>query len=240
MAISFFAMFLFMERTGVLTPGGPTQSILPALNIMIIMPTIMTAGLLAMRRARMSQELLLPMSRRQYIDGLLQALARNACWAWAATHVALIALIAATSPELLTLSFIVQLTALSLAAQLLAFGTLTWSASCASGGKRLALMLLAVLLVSLPVVFGIAMLGGPSISRDEAVAKALAAAAIREDYPPELREQLEASTRESAIAQWERNRPSPLGLWTTVAATAVVGLAFTVYARQRWLKQELA
>ncbi len=240
MAGSFFVMFLFMERTGVLKAGGPTQSILPALNIVMIMPTLMTAGLLAMRRARMSQELLLPMSRRQYINGLLQALARNSAWAWVAAHVALIGLIAATSPNLLTLVFLVQLAALSLAAQLLAFGSLAWSAIFTSAGKRLSLMMMAVVLVSVPVFVGMAMLGDVATSREEAVADALAAAKIRADYPPELREQLEASTRESAIAQWDRRRPSPLGLWSTVGGTAVVGLALTAYARRRWLEQELA
>ena len=92
--------------------------------------------MLAMRRARMSQELLLPLTRRQYIDGVLAAAARSALTGWIPVHGALIALIIVATSMTVDVAFVAALTALSLGVQIYGFSVMAKIAQNPSGGSR--------------------------------------------------------------------------------------------------------
>jgi hypothetical protein len=134
MGAMFFIMFYMMSRSGMFSAKGAG---VPSYNIMMIMPAMATGGMLAMRRARMSQELLLPLTRRQYIDGVLAAAARSALTGWIPVHGALIALLLATTSALVDAPFVATLTALSLGVQIFTFAVMARSAQNPSGGSRM-------------------------------------------------------------------------------------------------------
>lgn len=247
-ALMFFAMLYFMTRTGLMSGQGTTRSILPSLNMMIIMPTMMAGGMLMMRRGRMAQELLLPLSRRDYVDGLLAAAAWSSLVTWLSMHAALLALLAALSPEMLTPALVAGLTALSLAMQLCAFGITALISPNVSGGKRMALMMGVVFIVVIPLMLGIEMIGHPGVTREEAVAQAFAEETRQHaTLPADVREQIAkdqrqiARTKRHAEENWEQSQPwHAAWLWSTIAVTATIGLVATHRGRRRWQNYELA
>jgi hypothetical protein len=102
-------------------------------------------------------------------------------------------------------------------------------------------MIIAMWVISVPLVVGVERLGGPPISRDAAVARALteARASFRDDWPPEVRTAVEESVRQSTIQRWEGDQPAPKVAWAMVALMTVAGGALLFDARRRWLNLEL-
>lgn len=206
-------------------------------SMMIAMPTVLAPGALMMRRGRMPQELLLPLSRRAYVDGLLKAVARNAAMTWSMTQVAILALIALLSPQTMSASFILALTVLSLSAHLYAFGVFTWIAQTQSAGRRL----LATLLVSLPAMGALS--GGIKAS-------------VAPPPPPYIHAPLPASFGEGLTAeqrtmieqfhqrqdeQLRKSRETNSAMaWGIAAALGSTGAVCTVISRRKWLDLELA
>jgi hypothetical protein len=107
-----------------------------ALVIPMAFPAMTTSGLLAIRRTRMAFELLLPLTRRQYFDGVLAAAARSAFISWIPTHGAIIALIFFTTSIRVDPPFVVDLTALSLGFHVCAFSIMARIAQIPSGFLR--------------------------------------------------------------------------------------------------------
>lgn len=157
MSLIFFATLWIMSQTEVFQRGDAPAAVLPALNIMMIMPAMTAFGMLAMRRPRMPQELLLPLTRTQYIDGLLVALGRSVGIAWITVHASLLALLAVIAPGLLTWQFVGALTALSLSSQLYAFGVVTRVTQIPQGGKRLVMLMVGLIpaMVAMAVSLGV-------------------------------------------------------------------------------------
>jgi hypothetical protein len=206
---------------------------------MIIMPAIMTGQFLAVRRARMPQELMLPLTRRQYVDGLLVAVARSSLVVWLTVHAALLGLLWVISRATLTGPFVLALTALALATQIYAFGAMTRTAQILAGTKRMIVMMLALMPAMFAVSVGLDSLGDPGLTRDEALRRARESATTTVDMPAEYREHLEERLQRQATRMWDRERPRPKRLWIATGLMAVAGGALTLHSRRRWLELEL-
>jgi hypothetical protein len=144
MAAIFFIVLWLMSQSFMRTASNPA-AVVPSLNVLIIMPAITTLYLLAARRTYMAHELERPLSRRQYIDGLLRAAARHVLVGWLVVHLTVIVLLAIVAPSILTWPFALAITALSLGTQIYGFGAMSWTALTLQGGKRIVLMLVVLI-----------------------------------------------------------------------------------------------
>lgn len=247
-ALSFLVVYLLMARTTLIPRNRGADGIMPMLPTMVLMPSLMAAGLLALRRGKMAQELLLPLDRGAYVDGLLWAVARFTLIIWLPTHGAVLALIRLQSPEMLTPGFVIGLTALSLAIQAFMLGVTLNISPNLSGGKRVVLGIVVMFVAIIPLIVGVKALGNPGVTRQDVLAEWEARdAADLSKLPEEVRNQLEddprrlAQTRRNAAMAWERTRPWPSAwIWTTVGLTAAIGAIATQASRRRWRHFELA
>ncbi len=120
----------------------------PTALIFTFMGPAISTQLLAMRRARMQTELLWPMTRRQYIDGLFRIVAVEAMEVWIVTMGLLGASVAALIPELLRADYVVGLGVATLVSLVVAFGLSTLVALIESGTKRMLLLIVGLYLVA--------------------------------------------------------------------------------------------
>jgi hypothetical protein len=160
------ALWLVSQSALTAKVSSHVNAVLPSFIFFLVMPTFASASGLLMRRARMPQELLLPISRREYVGGLLKRLANGAIVSWAVAHLAMLSLVALLDRSALTWSFAAALTALSVGIQVYAFGAQTGAASIQRGGKRNVVMAAALTPALLAAVIGLTALTGPTTSRE--------------------------------------------------------------------------
>jgi hypothetical protein len=106
-------------------------------------PALNVSQMLAMRRARMSQELMLPLTRVQYIDGLLSVAAKATAIMWLSLHV-ILGVVVFSSTELPPPSTTVLYVAASLCVQPYLFGVNAYTARFQSGTTRIVLAMIAM------------------------------------------------------------------------------------------------
>jgi hypothetical protein len=109
------------------------------------MASMVPGQLLAMRRSRMSHELMLPLSRREYIDGLLYALMRSALTSAAFVAVGAAALIAWMPGDLPEPAVLAAYAIIGVALQPYFLGMSIRSALYSSAMGRMAVMMAAIL-----------------------------------------------------------------------------------------------
>lgn len=236
MVVGFSVMFglISMIKSFQTFSGG---NFFPFFSYMIAMPTMLAPCTGMMRRGRMPQELLLPLSRRTYIDGLLAAIARNAAVTWGITQVALLAMISLLAPQSMSVPFVVALTALSLSAHLYAFGALTWIAQTQSAGRRL----LATLLVGLPAM-GIVSAGinAIAVKPSPPPVQSPIPASIEQHLSAEQRAMIEQHHQRQEEQLRKSRETNPAIAWSIAAALGSVGAVCTVVSRRKWMILELA
>jgi hypothetical protein len=245
MALAFFLTLYFLPQIGVLHQRrANVGSLIGFLNVLIIMPAVMPGAMLATRRARMPQELLLPLPRREYFNGLFAATAWNAVAVWVPTHAAMVALVAIMFPDCFTAPFIAGLTALSLAVQVYGFGALTWIARKSSGGVRL-VATMAVLIPALAAVgAGLPFLPRPDLTPaeirqhvDEEFVNTYRA--VINDLPPDEQARIKSQIRQSYRRSQRGPGPNPIVVWGIVAGLVATGAGCYLFSRNRWLELEL-
>jgi hypothetical protein len=137
MGAIFFAILFFLAKVSWMSNVNSPNKLFPMLIVLILLPSSKQGHLLAGRRARMSRELLLPLPRQRYIDGLLLVSAREAIVSWVVLHLVLVTLMAIVFPRMLTPRNVMAVTLMSLAAQVFMFGVQSWTARNPSGNARL-------------------------------------------------------------------------------------------------------
>jgi hypothetical protein len=218
----------------------------PMLGVMIFMTSAMGNGQLAIRRARMSQELMLPLRRPDYFHGLFASSAQYAFMIWITTQAAIVAYVALFMPEYFFPGFLAVITALSLGFHMCMFGVQTSIARKNSSMVHLVAFMIILFPAATPVFIGLKHLPRPVVS-----------AAERELLERRVQEEAETYSKAEAFQQPEikqqllegiRNRLSPRLAgppakayvpWTCAAALTAAGLAAFLDARKRWLNLEL-
>ncbi len=128
LAFTLYGIFLYL----VFFPGdykaGPASGMILAVQCMLLAPAIAAGRMMMQRLPRMSQELLRPATRTEFIDSLFLSLAKQSIWIWLVVHlgVSVIAFstVTLTAEHLLSLAF--SYTLVSLAVQLPTFGFSLW------------------------------------------------------------------------------------------------------------------
>lgn len=245
-ALLFGPMMVLMTRFS-FTPRRSSQDILPTLNMLVVMPSFMAGGMFVMRRARLGHELLLPLSRRQFLNGIFATAAWNVAVTWAVTHATLLGLVYWGEPTTMTPKFVVGMTALSLAAQACSFGAFSWMARFQSGGARMIGTIVAVWFI-----MGVLSWGTNALPRQLPPAPPdPGAALIRQSfndpnvtYTPDERRALEQHIERMEQQQRQaveriKNRVNAARVATTAAAMAIAGLGLFAYQQRRWMQMEL-
>jgi hypothetical protein len=242
--VSFGVMIVLMARYQI-TSSNSTREILPALPMLVIMPSFIVGGMFVMRRARLGHELLLPLSRRQFVNGLFLTAAWNAVVMWAVTHATLLGLISWAEPATLTPPFIIGMTALSLSVQTWAFAVAAWMSRLQSGGARMIGMILAIMPLVGVLAFGMEGLPrNPSpLPPDPGIAmlrQALVDGTFTTEERATVEKQISHMQEQQNRRQSElRERASTSRVAWTAGAGAVVGLGLLAYQRRRWMDTEL-
>jgi hypothetical protein len=107
-------------------------------------PALNVSQMLAMRRARMSQELMLPLTRVQYIDGLVSVAATATAIMWLLLHVILGVVVAFSYSQLPAAPMTVLFVATSLCVQPYLFGVNAYTARFQSGTARIVVAMIAL------------------------------------------------------------------------------------------------
>ncbi|BBO36406.1 hypothetical protein [Lacipirellula parvula] len=203
----------------------------------IPMSALIAPGMLILRRSKMPQELLLPLTRRAYIDGLYTAMARSAVVTWTIVHLLLLATVSLMTPRTMSVAFALALTALSFSAYLYAFGVFAWLAQTQSATRRLLLMLV---------------LGAPVAGILNAGVDAITVKSLPPPLPATITASLAQPSSTEDLARAERivsrheeqvrrsSRTKPLMAWSIAASLSVIGAICTVVSRRRWMNLELA
>jgi hypothetical protein len=244
MSVTFFVILYFIAQLGFSRNPHPNiGSLMATLNIMILMPAMLPGVMLVMRRARMPQELLLPLRRREYLGGLFAAAALNAAVLWIPCHAAMLGLLALLAPASLTAPVVADLTLLSLGVQVYTFGVLVWIARKPSGGVRLVVSM-AVLM---PAIFAL-MLGGQFLPRPtmppaelERQVQEEFTTTFRAAIPNLSREQQETMKSQIRDSYTHISGPSPNEpiVWVIAATLTAAGAAAIVQSRKLWFELEL-
>lgn len=218
----------------------------PMLGVMIFMTSAMGNGQLAARRPRMSQELMLPLRRQDYFQGLFASSAQYAFMIWIATQAAIVAYVALFMPAYFFPSFLAAITALSLGFHLCMFGVQTSIARKNSSMFHLVAFMIILFPAATPVFIGFTHLPRPIVT-----------AAEREQLEQRVQREAETYSKTDAFRQREikqqvldgiRNRLNPRLAappansyvpWTCAAVLTAAGLAAFLDARKRWLRLEL-
>jgi hypothetical protein len=240
---SFFAMMLLISKFGIGKNADPATS-LQTIWMMVLMPSLMAGGMLPLRRPRMAQELLLPMRRVDYLNGILAAVATNALILCFASVAALLGMIAVIVPDRIFFAFVAAVIALSAGVHVYAFGILSSIARNTSGVARLA----ASMIVVLPAMFAL-MLSTHNLPRS-GVSPAQIEQRVQEEFhtiyaksaaddSPETKAHLMSSLRESMQRQLGGPPPQAYVPWVLAGVLTVAGLAAFLDGRKRWLNLEL-
>ncbi|MCA9239778.1 MAG: hypothetical protein KDA37_06250 [Planctomycetales bacterium] len=134
---------------------------------------LMSAQLLAMRRVRLAQELLLPLTRESLVRALLGGIVRDSLWMFLLSYAVMTGAAVFLAPELLTLPNALALSCAMLSALPLLVAVASYSGLVRSGMKRMLLMIgvMYLLMGSAGGVFALGYYGRP-------VEAAAAAAAV--------------------------------------------------------------
>jgi hypothetical protein len=214
---------------------------LPSMNMLVVMPGILASGAFVGRRPRMAQELLLPLTRAQYVDGLLWDLARSALITWLIVLSALLTFVAALSDGALPAPLAGGLAALTLGVHIYMFGATTRSAQIPQGGKRNVITMVLLVPAFITAGVGLAFLRGPSTTpeADEIRLRENIARYERASLSPEVIQQTVAHDRQQFAERRERDRIQPAVAYTAGGACALLGICLTAHSRRRWLNLEL-
>lgn len=237
MAGVFLVVLSFMYSALETGPGSAPAFSLAALNIMVIMPAMIPANLMPARRARMAQELMLPLTRRQYIDGLFTAIAKQGLATWLVMHLAMLGMIARYAPAMLTLPFIAALTALALSVQFACFGFMVWAARYSSAVARMALMTIIIVPPMLGVVFG---LNALQLKPQADPLHPAVYESLGQELPPAERARIQQQIARREQRVLESRRSHPEAAWMVAGALAGVGVVGLVLSHRRWMETELA
>jgi hypothetical protein len=240
---SFFAMMLLVTQFGITKNADPATN-LQTIWMMVLMPALMAGGMLPLRRPRMAQELLFPLGRADYLNGIFATIAFNALILWFTSLAALLGLIAVVMPDRIFFGFVAAVTALSTGVHVYAFGVLYSIARKTSGAARLA----ASMVVVIPAMFALMLsthnLPRPVVSQaqiEERVQEEFHAtyAKSASDYSPETKAHLMSNLRESMQRQFGGPPPQAYVPWLFAGVLTVAGLAAFLDGRKRWLNLEL-
>jgi hypothetical protein len=216
-------------------------AVLPSMNMLLIMPAIMASAVLVGRRPRMPQELLLPLTRAQYFDGLLRVMARNAVISWAIILAALLAFVDALSNWTLPWPIASGLAALSLGVQVYAFGATTRASQIQQGGKRNVVMMVLLIPAFIAAGVGLGFLRGPLTTpeQDEQRLQEQITRYESSSLEPETIRLMVARERRQNAERRERAQPQPAVAWTGGGICAILGVFLTAHSRRLWLNLEL-
>jgi hypothetical protein len=137
-------MFVMFFAMGQFNPAGNASYALGPLTLFTIWPGMIPGQFLALRRSRLSQELLLPLNREEFIDGAGWALVRVGAISWIALAVAASGLALSTGTELPAGSRLAGYLITSLAVQPFVFGVCIYAARYSSAAVRLAVTMLGI------------------------------------------------------------------------------------------------
>ena len=195
---------------------------------LIPMSALIAPGMLLARRSKMPQELLWPLTRRAYVDGLFAAMARSAVITW---------IIVDLIPQTMSIAFAVALTALSFSAYLYALGVLAWLAQIRSTTRRL----LITLLVALPGV-GLLNAGVDAITvkPPPPPLPATIAASLERPLPAAQRAHIERHIQRHQQQVRESRHTKPRLAWSAAVSLSAIGAICAVVSRRKWLDVELA
>ncbi len=218
----------------------------PMLGVMIFATAAMGNGQLAIRRPRMSQELMLPLRRQDYFHGLFASSAQYALMIWITTQAAMVAYVAIFMPDYFFPGFLAVITALSLGFHICMLGVQTSIARKNSSMFHFVAFIIILFPAATPVFIGFEHLPRPVVT-----------AAQREQLERRVHLEAETYSRTDVFRQPEkkqqllegiRNRLNPRLAappakayvpWTCAAVLTVAGLAAYLDGRKRWLNLEL-
>lgn len=128
-----FAMMMFQFKSWQKTPSLSVLA-MPFFFAMVL-PAGVTLFQFTRRRSRMAHELLYPLTRTEYIDGLLRAAGRQLLFLWIATQVALGTAVKIGTTHLVEMTFpaFASYAFFAAAAQLVGFGCILWLARFTNG-----------------------------------------------------------------------------------------------------------
>jgi hypothetical protein len=216
--------------------------------------TLMTAaaggGVLGARRARMTGELMFPLRRRDYFNGLFAAAARYAFTIWLTTLAAIIAYVALFSPERFFPGYIAAATALSLGLHTCMFGALINNARLKSGAVRLVVYLTVLFAATAVLIVGDQYL--PERVATDARREQLVQEQYADTYekvkknlppgrqmPPEMKQKVLELAREIVSHRIDGPSGNPYVPWACAGVLTIAGVAAFLDARKRWLTLEL-
>jgi hypothetical protein len=149
------ALLLRWQESNTAIPGGFN---IGSLAPLVFIPAIMPGQFLAMRRARMAQELLLPLSRAQFVDGILLEMARVTIVSLTALAVVGLGLVWLFPFDYPDTPKVLAAIAVVLAVQPYFFGANVYAALWTSAVARLGVMMLGVFPPMLACVGAISLL----------------------------------------------------------------------------------
>jgi hypothetical protein len=128
-----FTMMMFQFKSWQKNPSLSVVA-MPFFSVMVI-PAGATLLQFARRRSRMAHELLYPLTRTEYIDGLLRAAGRQFLFLWIATQVTLGIVVKIGTTHLVEMTFpaLISYAFFSAATQLVGFGCILWLARFSNG-----------------------------------------------------------------------------------------------------------
>jgi hypothetical protein len=227
-------------------PGLDLSDNTPMLGVMIFATAAMGNGQLAIRRPRMSQELMLPLRRQDYFHALFASSAENAFMIWITTQAAIVAYVALFMPIYFFPGFLAVITALSLGFHLCMFGVQTSIARKNSSMFHLVAFMIILIPAATPVFIGLKHLPRPIVTAaereqlEQRVQREAETYSQTDAFPqPELKQQLVEGIRNRLNPRLAAPPAKSYVSWTCAAVLTVAGLAAFLDARKRWLNVEL-
>jgi hypothetical protein len=157
MVIFYFTGQMVSSDTGQMAPSDHGFLFGP-LMMFSIWPGSVPGQFLTMRRARLAQELLLPLTRRELVDGIGWALVRMTTISWVTLALACVGLSLSIGVQLPARDRLAGWLIISLAVQPYLLGFMTYIARVSSAAVRFALMMLGLLPCMLAGMAGIGIL----------------------------------------------------------------------------------
>ena len=216
-------------------------------GVIILMTAAMGGSQLEQRRPRMSQELMLPLRRQDYFNGLFAGAARHAFAIWITTLAAVIAYIALLIPDRFFLGSISAVAAISLGLHAFMFGAFINIASQHSGNARFAAYVIVLSLAVAPLTIASEELPQPVVTAAE---REQLEQAVQERYfdlhgkidkflQPETKQQLLVTIRKALNPHGNDPPAKTYVPWICAALLTVAGVAAFFDGRKRWLHLEL-
>jgi hypothetical protein len=226
----------------------------PMLGVMIFMTSAMGNGQLAVRRPRMSQELMLPLRRQDYFHALFASSALNALMIWIITQAAIVAYVALFMPDYFFPAFLAAITALSLGFHLCMFGVQTSIARKNSSMFHFVAFMIILIPAATPVFIGLQHLPTPVSHLPQPVPTAAEREQLEQRVQQKYAERfadidayLQPETRQSLLDLMRKRRAPHVDVrptrtylaWICAAVLTATGFAAFLDARRRWLRLEL-